>query len=70
MKANQIKEDMLVETIDSTLRSRNKIKGAKQGIIYNPEIKKDGTLSKVLVLFDKEAEPRYVPISRLKVRNS
>jgi hypothetical protein len=69
MKSNEIKDKMLVETIDSTLRSCNKIKGSKQGIICNPEIKKEGTLSKVLVLFDNETEPRYVPISRLKAKN-
>lgn len=68
MKANQIISKMSVETIDSTFKACNRIKGTKQGIVVNGEIKKEGTLSKVLVLFDTETEPRYVPLSRLKAR--
>lgn len=68
MKANQITSKMAVETIDSTLRSCNRVKGSKQGVIADGEIKKKGTLSKVLVLFDGESEPRLVAISRLKAK--
>ena len=69
MKADQIVDQMAVETNDSTLRRCHHLKGSKQGIVVDGKIKKEGTLSKVLVLFDGETEPRYVPISRLKARS-
>lgn len=70
MKSSEVIDKMLIETIDSTVRSWNKVKGAKKGIIVNTEIIKEKTQSKVLVWFDKETEPRYVPLSRIKARES
>ncbi len=70
MKTQDIKPQMIVETIDFVLRKENGLKGSKHGIIVNGEIKKEGTLSKVLVAFSTESEPRYVPISRLRAKSN
>jgi hypothetical protein len=68
MKALDIVSQMAVETIDFVLRKESGLKGAKHGVVVNGEIKKEGTQSKVLVIFSTESKPRYVPISRLRAR--